>query len=715
MDIIEETPLFPQEGNREEKASSRELSDLIIEISIPLFGDIDDGRATIRGALIKAGKYYIDNAKTKERVQIKETNKEAIIYLKPKEKRLSDILDCIPYGLINKQLTGIGATYLEMHSNRNSIIVTPTRTLAYNKSISEENKYLYVGTKLNGRVTSEKEILDYLNNNIQPKKILVVADSLHKVIKAITKNKEDIYKDYFLMVDEIDTLQSDNHFRPQLSNVVDYYFKFSQDKRALVSATVKSFSHPQLTQEPYITITSQTPLKRKINLLHSNNINQSLSKEIIRLVKAYPTDKILIAYNSVQNALKTIKLLTDIPKDNLGILCSEASINEAGSYKATIENDKLSHKITFMTCAFFAGIDIKDKCHLITVSNTRKGYSILSLNKITQIHGRCRLGILSDTIIYNTNQNSFKYIFSYKTKLKHKAQKVIDLLSAADKLKINDNDIVDLFNRIEKIIIEKADERFFYDTPISLVRNNIDLEREISYFNIDALCEQMEVYTSLYTNEDDLYKALLQTGNEVTFKRDIHDTIEDVKENYVVDNELILNKIESCRDFILDLKVNNALNDDILDEKIRQSKRQESVFYERVKLHYKYVSINFLTKKLYDISLENKKSYRGVKNAVSFWILEDNHPFKMQILEAFKDYTRKYSSQEITELLQPIIKYHFFKTLTQSRLVGLFKVFFNCTYTQGQYLIKGDNPLAIPQPIQRISSKEEILYNYFDI
>ena len=87
----------------------------------------------------------------------------------------------------------------------------------------------------------------------------------------------------------------------------------------------------------------------------------------------------------------------------------------------------------------------------------------------------------------------------------------------------------------------------------------------------------------------------------------------------------------------------------------------------------------------------------------------------MQMLDTFKDYSKKYSSQEITELLQPIIKYHFFKTLNQSRLVGLFKVFFNCTYTQGQYLIKGDNPLGIPEPIKRISSKEEILHTYFDI
>ncbi|PXV67345.1 hypothetical protein CLV62_10318 [Dysgonomonas alginatilytica] len=714
MGIIEEVPLFPQEKIKEEKAL-KDWSDIIFEVSVPLFGDIDDGRSTIREATIKTGKYYIDAAKAVPRIEVKSTNKEAVIYLKSNEKRLSEILDCIPYGLINKQLTGIGATYLEMHSSRNSIIVTPTRTLAYNKSLKEPDKYLYVGTKLNGKTTSDKEIQDYLDRNIKPKKILVVADSLYKVIRTITNTGIDIYREYFLMVDEIDTLQSDNHFRPQLSNVVDYYFKFRQDNRALVSATIKGFSHPKLIEEPYITITCQSPLRRKINLLHTNNINQLLSDEIKRITKKYPNGKILIAYNSVQNALKTINLLLpELPRENFGILCSDASTDEVGNYKSVIENDRLTHKINFMTCAFFAGIDIEDKCHLIAVSNVSKGYSLLSINKMTQIYGRCRNGIISDTIIYNSNKKSFRYINNYKDKLKYKAQKVIDLLESADKLKEGDNDLTDLFSRIEKVIIEKADERFFFDTPIKLIRKNIDKKREISYFNIDALYEQMEVYSSLYSTKDALKEQLIKANHEVIFN-EISFDVEELQTNEYDSRDIILNKVQLCKDKVLEMKRNNTLTDDLLNYEIRHTKRKEADYYKRIKAHYQYIDINYLADKLYDISLENKKSYRGVKNALSFWILDDNHSFKMQISEAFKDHSKKYSSQEIAEILKPIIKYHFFKTLNQSRLVGLFKIFFDWTYTQGKYLIKGTNPLAVPEPIKKISAKEEILYNYFEI
>ena len=51
------------------------------------------------------------------------------------------------------------------------------------------------------------------------KKLLVVADSLRRVLKYISPEE---LKNYFLMVDEIDVLQSDNSFRPQLEDVIDY-------------------------------------------------------------------------------------------------------------------------------------------------------------------------------------------------------------------------------------------------------------------------------------------------------------------------------------------------------------------------------------------------------------------------------------------------------------------------------------------------------------
>jgi hypothetical protein len=76
------------------------------------------------------------------------------------------------------------------------------------------------------------------------------------------------------LVDEIDTLQSNNKLRKKISNVIDYYFKFKIQKRALVSATINEFSHPFLKNEPLTIFDYKEPEKRCINLIYSKTINR---------------------------------------------------------------------------------------------------------------------------------------------------------------------------------------------------------------------------------------------------------------------------------------------------------------------------------------------------------------------------------------------------------------------------------------------------------
>lgn len=144
----------------------------------------------------------------------------AINFTMPKEKRhLQDVFVTTPHGLIKKNRTGIGATTLELNSPRNSIVVVPTRALAYGKAASskiegESDKYrvLYVGGDIPGFIVPE--ISDYLmDSSIHYKKFIVVADSLPRLLHIIGKEH---YKDYFLMIDEIDSYQYDCSYRPNM-------------------------------------------------------------------------------------------------------------------------------------------------------------------------------------------------------------------------------------------------------------------------------------------------------------------------------------------------------------------------------------------------------------------------------------------------------------------------------------------------------------------
>ncbi|MCM1911641.1 DEAD/DEAH box helicase, partial [Bacteroides ovatus] len=311
-----------------------------------------------------------------------------------KRHLLSDYLTKMPHGIIDKKIPGIGATTLEINSKRNSIIVFPTKALAYGKHSKHPNT-LYVGSEIKGesKKVTNQQIQEYLTKDGH-KKLLVVADSLGRLLDLI--GKENL-KDYFLMVDEIDVLQTDNNFRPQLEKVIDYYLMFPRKNRSLVTATMKDFNNPLLKRECKFSITWTYNARRNVRLLHTNNITQTVIEEVI----SHSKDKIFIAYNSILQIQNIISTLDEETRKECAILCSEASVKEAGEYFVPKlgDNDTLPARINFATCCYFTGIDIQDSYHLITVSDVRRSHSMLTLDRMTQIHGRCRIdnGILSET------------------------------------------------------------------------------------------------------------------------------------------------------------------------------------------------------------------------------------------------------------------------------------------------------------------------------
>ena len=700
---------------------------------------------TIRNANIYAEKLYLDEELkelryTTEPNPDKTKREDATIYIKPKEEKLSEIITNLPYGLIDKQVTGIGATHLELDCKRNSIIVTPTRTLALNKSRDGKGKFFYVGTKKGNSAIKKDEIKAYLDRaDIEYKKILVVADSLDKVISAITEQGEDVFSNYYLLVDEIDTLQSDNHFRPLLSKVIDYYFKFGLQRRALLSATVREFSHPKLQHEPVTTFEAIDKPLRNIHIYYTDSINVLLSKKIIEMAAQHPAENILIAYNSVINIRQIIKSLEDkIPTNTtLSILCSESSMGEAGEYFNRLdEQHKLPCRINFMTSTYFAGIDIKDTYHLITVCDSRKVYSALTISKIIQIHGRCREdnGILSDTIIYNNSKKPLKNLRTYKEMLKNKADKVIGLLHAADKLKQNDADLTDLFGRIHKAIIERATERLFEQQEFELIRETIDNELEVSYFNIDALYEKMEAYHKYYSSKEGLYKHIKEIYPATIFHDD--SSVENDNERLEAEEKSfkeeqkeeskarLQQKIASAKDELISFNREYGVDEYYIDERIEYSKGRVKEYYSRIKKYLPYYDVEFLANIFAEIAIMNKKAYRNLNNTLIFRAFDDKQPFKAQVLQNFKIGV-KYSSEQIADILNTVIKDQHFKTLLnhQRTLLNHFKSFVDCTYTGGKYIVKNFKPkykgikgkvMEIPEPKERIS-KNDVAIKFFDL
>lgn len=559
------------------------------------------------------------------------------------EKWLEKIFDRMPYGLIKKNRTGIGATTLELKADRNSIIVVPTKALASSKKLSGRKAdktgryYHYVGGET-PKVRKQPSIDAFLaNGSIKPKKFIVVADSLPKLIRKIGLRK---CKDYFLMVDEIDSYQYDSSYRPNLENVMDCYFSlFPPEQRCLVSATVGQFSDPRINDEPVINIRFSTPSPRKIHLNSTNNVVETTAKKIESLSREFPEDKILVAYNSIQyGILPVIRLLGEELQQECAVMCSVNSRNHVDRYYAELEDELLPNRITFMTCTYFVGVDIKERFHLISVADVHHPHTLLSEDKLQQIAGRCRHpeGLLSETLIYSTSISSDTEpvpVTSIKTMLDD-ADSLVSFANSVQQIKEKFPKAFPKYNPLTaEYVVNHSHKSYDMTGEVRMIRQTVTGKIQPAYFNIDSLVIQQNLNNSIYRTPSALKDALEKSGHSITYYHStehsgvpagIHKEIrEKIKESDEQQLEDIINSLKDIESSKERLKY---------AEKLECSKRNQMFIYYFMKLQ-RYVPFDVLTGKLRE--LKSKTNYERFYQATIIWTLDEKHPLKCSIRENF--------------------------------------------------------------------------------
>ena len=676
---------------------------------------------------------YLNNAKVKYNeinleytIDWEEKGKSIcmINFKMPADKiHLADIFVTTPYGLIKKNRTGIGATTLELNSPRNSIVVVPTRALAYGKAASskiegESDKYrvLYVGGDITGFIVPE--ISDYLmDSSIHYKKFIVVADSLPRLLHIIGKEH---YKDYFLMIDEIDSYQYDCSYRPNMENVMDYYFQFPISHRCLVSATIGEFSNKDITEEPVINVKFDNTQSRNINLIHTDKAEFRLKKLIEEIATANPDEKILIAYNSVKGCATIINSLDESLKSECAILCSSKN-EEITEYYSDIVEDRLPKRITFMTCTYFVGIDITERFHLITAINVSKPYTILSTDKLQQIAGRCRHpeGLLSEAIIYTTKNNN-----EILTDLQEQVLKDAEALATFGNLysKLKNKFPKSYYftdDLIEKDFIETTAKRYFGSSLVKLIRKNSDGIFVPSYFNIDFVRIQADLLSKLYSTPNNLINALKSEGHTVEVNNYIENedipfdirmqTDEDFREAAMLQREDLIARLQEEKT----IEARERLARNLMTQRCS---RQNSLFLEHFIELQKYVPFDLLIEKLGEY--DNYVDYNNFYNYVIFWALEDIHPLKVTIQKLFP-IKGLFTGPQLTEKFN-IIYNGFLRnpSLTSKQAIPLIKNF--CTLSErtsmringkpvGAYRILNLNPFGLEgEPLSRIPATTSV-------
>ena len=658
--------------------------------------------------------------------------------------KIGEVMDRIPFGILNKTITGLGATTLEiMNQQRNSIIVVPTKSLAYTKyksanAVKGDGYAFYVGSPIKditGKV-SPKQIQEYLHNSAETKKkFLVVADSLPLLINVLVSDGIDVYQDYFLMVDEIDTMQADSAYRPKLENVIDYYFMFDKEHRSAVSATISDFSNPNLELEPRITTCWANNPRRNINLVYTNYVDGVAKNLIIEKLESNPDDKILVAYNSLDGILNIMNMLK---KENIalssdfGILCSERSNDKVKEYLENVDDviDKDAHlqkKIVFMTCAYFAGIDILDQCHLITISSHLQPFTYLSTQRMAQIAGRCRNGNLSETIIYDIPQywarSEFRSKCKYQSALIGRAMAYAHFLNATRDVTIQNPELRELESFINSFVDFTAKAKVDNnDYPIKIVRqNHIDKTFVPAYFNIDALVDKWELLHSLYTDEQKLENELRQehdvNKSRILIEENDTSNIAEIKERNA---ERRAESVERLKPRLLEWHEqgrNDARYNEILRE---QEKKVQDLCSE-----FKKLSLYIDPDKLFDDLAEKYEDWRTLRNyvnAVVFHVMSDEHAFKADVLAKFHYHEilshlgqrgiGRVIKEDKIQKMREVFRVQLNKTdLDDNTLAEFFSCFFKTSRSGGIDKIIGLNPLDLPVPIWHISP----VINLFDL
>ncbi|MDB0011785.1 hypothetical protein N9E20_03150, partial [Crocinitomicaceae bacterium] len=283
---------------------------------------------------------------------------------------LGDVLTQLPSGRIDKRETGIGATHLELQCKRNSIIVQPLKVTAETKAKGKDGiKYfgdiegapMTIG-KLLG-TEKETKLIQYIkDDSYEFKKISIVADNLPKLINILVELGIDVYNEYFLLIDEIDSIQKDSSFRGRMNACMEIYKKFNKKNRAVISATLIDFSDPEIVNDPLTVFQYTEHIKGHVDIIHTTTL---LETSIEKIISALSTgEKLLVAINSlkdIQTIAHNLNKESILSYDEITVLCGSNKDNKEKIKKfrsASITDNQLPNKLNFITSAFFTGYDL---------------------------------------------------------------------------------------------------------------------------------------------------------------------------------------------------------------------------------------------------------------------------------------------------------------------------------------------------------------------
>lgn len=413
--------------------------------------------------------------------------------------------DLYPDGLpsnaiIDKTLTGKGATTCELddkYAKRNSIIIEPNVPVVNSKQAKYPN---LLGVR---EGVTDYDIKKYLlDKSIRYKKIIVTPESYTKVKKAAEYTSVNLFKDFFLLIDECEKAVQEANFRPEI--ILPFFDFFSFDNKALISATPLSPKLKGFTKHSFIhiKIVPTYDYKKNLSLIGTNNVQLEFLKQI-----SLNDNKKAIFLNSPDYA-KTLIDKADI-RNCSKIYCSnqDNAINKLheDGYNASdsFVSGEILEQYSFFTSRFYSAVDLdtSDKPDIIMVTDCLNKVQTMidPFTHAVQITGRFRTGIGNVTHITN-----------WKKDLKPQSrEEIIEDMEAQKKVYDMLTDLKETLTGRERQLLTEMQERI----PIyNALFKNDEYKGKVNPFMVECYIQKSKV-ESLYQDLQFLNKAYNETGH----------------------------------------------------------------------------------------------------------------------------------------------------------------------------------------------------------
>lgn len=410
--------------------------------------------------------------------------------------------------ILNKTLTGLGATHSEINSKRSSIIIEPNVPVILGKLGDNENlEAVYAKC-------TPYNLKKYLQMDIEYKKIITTPESFKKIRKVAEELDINIYKTFFCLFDECEKVTQDIDYRRKISQPIYDFFQFEQ--KAFVSATPLPMSHPEFERQGFqmIKVEPKFDYKKDLTLIVTNSYYKRLQKVLDDLKDS----KHICIFFNVTDGIAD--LISNLGITDYKVFCSQESVNKLmkrGMQQAYSQVDYPLAKYNFFTCRFYSALDIrigkyKPDIVMLTDLRTANWTMIDPFTEAIQIQGRFRKKG-QDDITYN----SLTHISTVNPDIKVRTNEEIHnrverFITDYNLLKEEHDAELDEFKK--KAILEDMGSLKYQDL--------IDERGEINPFSVDNLYNEERV-RSYYQSAEALHQAYLDTGFfNVTF----HDVTE---------------------------------------------------------------------------------------------------------------------------------------------------------------------------------------------